>query len=266
MTDQTQRTDMYSMWREWSLANQDVWGQMMTSWVRSDAFATALGKTLESYLTTQNVFARAMQQYLEQALRGLNIISAADAEKLSQQVVDLESKVDAVSRQVKAIDVRGQVHPILERLDSLDDIPSSVRAEIQPLRDRVDAIDVSAEVRKQLRPLVERVNAIDVGAEVRTEVQPLADRVNSIDVRGDLQPVLDRLNSIDVEGQIRPLEARLDALARQLDALTQRVETVTRQSQPTGGAAGSETAGEETPPPAPKPTARTRRTKGSDEA
>ena len=48
--------------------------------VRSDAFATALGKTLESYLTTQNVFARAMQQYLEQALRGLNIISAADAE------------------------------------------------------------------------------------------------------------------------------------------------------------------------------------------
>jgi len=75
-------------------ANLDSWSRMMIQLINTDAYATATGAMLDTWLSTSAPFRKALESTMAQALANLNMPARADIVSLAQRLTNIEIRLD----------------------------------------------------------------------------------------------------------------------------------------------------------------------------
>jgi hypothetical protein len=110
MTQGPVSPDLMKQWKEFVDQWIAAWAKVLEQAMGTEAFARALGKQLESFLSAASPAKKAAEQQIEQTMAGLGLASRAQVASLAKQVIQVEEKIETVEDQVGAV---------LRRLDEL---------------------------------------------------------------------------------------------------------------------------------------------------
>ncbi len=86
--------DPFEPWRGMRDAYLDAWSKSMVDTVHSEAYATATGAMLDTYLTASAPFKVTVEKAMLKALEQLSMPSRADLLSLSERFTNMEMRLD----------------------------------------------------------------------------------------------------------------------------------------------------------------------------
>jgi polyhydroxyalkanoic acid synthase PhaR subunit len=162
-------TDPFATWREMLDKQTEAWTKLMAETMGTEAFAAALGRQMETYLSTQGQLQKRFLEVMEQYLKSLNLPSRTDLSRLAAQVGAVEAKVDEQ-------DVRA---------DELVALLEAIQSAVQRLDTRLGAIEQAQQAtQREVRDLLSRLEA-RISQLVRED--PTGDRPSARPARGRRQ-------------------------------------------------------------------------------
>jgi|GEM_PF-4918504 polyhydroxyalkanoic acid synthase PhaR subunit len=167
--------DPFEAWRAFYQASEKNWEAFFHEVLSTDTFAAALGRTLEGYLNTQGAFAKALERYMEQYLKAINVPSRADITRIAGMIVALENKVDAVAATV----------------ESLEDVPAALKQLGEEVASVVTRTAGLAGIKRELDQVAHAVAELNAQiAEQQRTLQEIAEQQRSLAGVGEQQQVL----------------------------------------------------------------------------
>lgn len=118
---ESKASDPFQAWRKLLESQMESWSKSMAESMGSEAFAAALGRQMETFLSTHGQLQRRLFDVMEQYLKGLNLPSRTDVSRLAAQVGAVEAKVDDVDARTE------------EMLDLLRELRAAVAASGSPV-------------------------------------------------------------------------------------------------------------------------------------
>lgn len=99
----TNSLDLFSLWRETRDAQIDSWSKLMIELVNSEAYAKAMGTTLDAYLTTSTPYRQMLEKALREVLAQAQLPSRADVVGLAERLTNIEFRLDDLDAAVAAL-------------------------------------------------------------------------------------------------------------------------------------------------------------------
>jgi hypothetical protein len=103
MTQGSPSPDLLAQWKRFLDDWIAAWSKVLEQAMGTDAFAQALGKQLETFLSAGGPGKRAAELSTEASLAALGIPSRAQVIGLAQQIVQLEEKVEGLEDRLDAV-------------------------------------------------------------------------------------------------------------------------------------------------------------------
>lgn len=184
-----QPTDPFEPMRRSYEEALDNWSTMMEQMVGAEGFASASNQLLKQYVEIE----KSIRETSRATADALHIPTKDDVARVAEQIVNVERKVDEVSRQGHG------VADLVERLpvEGLAALPGRLLS----LETKIDALSAAADpADDELSGIAERLGALETKLDAVREVIPPA----PADPADALAPILAQLGS---------LESKVDALA-----------------------------------------------------
>lgn len=103
MTQGTPSPDLMAQWKQFLDQWIAAWSKVIEQAMSTETFAQAMGKQLESFLTTSGPIKKASEQQVEAGLSALGLPSRSQVVGLARQLVQLEEKVEGLDDRLDAI-------------------------------------------------------------------------------------------------------------------------------------------------------------------
>ncbi|MDR7503146.1 MAG: hypothetical protein QN119_13170 [Armatimonadota bacterium] len=103
--------EFMEQWRALMTRSVELWAQALERVMGTDAFAQALGRHLDQWLTLQAPLRKGLEQYNDAALKALGLPSRSQVVRLAEQVTALEERLEAVEDRLG--ELRGLVADVL---------------------------------------------------------------------------------------------------------------------------------------------------------
>lgn len=137
-------TDPFAAWREMLDKQTEAWTKLLSETMGTEAFAAALGRQMEAYLSTQGQLQKRFLEVMEQYLKSLNLPSRTDLSRLAAQVGAVEAKVDELDARSDVIEellrtVQDAVRALDGRLSALEQAQQTAQHELRELLSRLEA-------------------------------------------------------------------------------------------------------------------------------
>ncbi len=88
--------DAMTQWKRLVDQAIEAWSQALGQVMGTEAFAQALGKTLDQFLVTSGPMKKAGDQSVEATLQALNLPSRTQVTGVAKQIVELEERIEAL--------------------------------------------------------------------------------------------------------------------------------------------------------------------------
>lgn len=95
--------DLMSQWKQFLDQSIDAWSKALGQVMNSDAYAQAMGKSLDQWLTSYAPAKKAADQSIEAALQTFNLPTRAQVTSLAKQIMDLEERLDRLEEGISAV-------------------------------------------------------------------------------------------------------------------------------------------------------------------
>jgi hypothetical protein len=95
--------DLLAQWKQFVDQWIAAWAKALEQAMGTEAFAQAMGKQLESFLTVAGPVKKAAEQHVEATLAGLGMPSRSQVVGLAWQLVQLEEKVEGLEDRLDSI-------------------------------------------------------------------------------------------------------------------------------------------------------------------
>jgi hypothetical protein len=103
MTQGPASPDLVGQWKQFLDQWIAAWAKVLEQAMGTEAFAQALGKQLEGFLSVASPAKKAAEQHMEAALAGLGVPSRSQVTGIARQIVQLEEKVESVEDRLDAV-------------------------------------------------------------------------------------------------------------------------------------------------------------------
>ena len=103
MTQGTPSPDLMAQWKQFLDQWIAAWAKVLEQAMGTEAFAQAMGKQLEGFLSVAGPVKKAAEQHVEATLAGLGMPSRSQVVGLAWQLVQLEEKIDGMEDRLDAI-------------------------------------------------------------------------------------------------------------------------------------------------------------------
>ncbi len=100
--------DLMSQWKQFLDQSIEAWSKALSQVMSTEAYAQAMGKALEQWMTAAAPVKKQADQSIDAALQALNMPTRAQVTSLAKQLMDLEERIDKLD---------DGIHAILRRLD-----------------------------------------------------------------------------------------------------------------------------------------------------
>jgi polyhydroxyalkanoic acid synthase PhaR subunit len=198
---ETRSLDPFQAWRTFYQASEKNWEAFFHEVLATDTFAATLGRTLEGYLNTQGAFAKAVERYMEQYLKAINVPSRADITRIAGMIVSLENKVDEIAATVELLEgapaalkrIDAEVANVVTRTAGL----SGIKRELDQVRQATtDVATRVAEQERTLQQLVAQQQALQQQTQQEHIPQRLTDQQEALQ---ELRRGMDELRTLLLE-------------------------------------------------------------------
>jgi hypothetical protein len=95
--------DLATQWKQFLDQWIEAWSRVLGQAMNTDAFASLMGKSLESMLAAQAPLKKQGDQAIEQVITTLNLASRTQLTAVAKQIVELEERMERVEEGVQAI-------------------------------------------------------------------------------------------------------------------------------------------------------------------
>lgn len=95
--------DLAGQWKQAVDQSIEAWSRALSQIMGTEAFAQAMGKTLEQWLAGQGPARKAADQAVEQGLQAFNLPSRTQVANVARQIIDLEERIDRMEDMLSAI-------------------------------------------------------------------------------------------------------------------------------------------------------------------
>jgi hypothetical protein len=95
--------DLMSQWKQFLDQSIEAWSKALSQVMSTEAYAQAMGKALEQWMTAAAPAKKQADQSIEGALHALNLPTRAQVTALAKQVMDLEERLDRLDDGIGAI-------------------------------------------------------------------------------------------------------------------------------------------------------------------
>ena len=86
--------DLMSQWKQFIDQSIDAWSRALGQVMNTEAYAQAMGKSLDQWLTSYAPIKKAADQSIDGALQSLNLPTRVQVTALAKQLMDLEERLD----------------------------------------------------------------------------------------------------------------------------------------------------------------------------
>ena len=86
--------DLMSQWKQFLDQSIDAWSRALGQVMNTDAYAQAMGRSLDQWLTSYAPAKKASDQSIEATLQAFNLPTRAQVTSLAKQIMDLEERLD----------------------------------------------------------------------------------------------------------------------------------------------------------------------------
>jgi hypothetical protein len=95
--------DLMGQWKQFLDQSIEAWSKALSQVMSTEAYAQAMGKALEQWVTAAAPARKQTDQALEGTLQALNIPTRAQVTGLARQLMDLEERIDRLDDGISAI-------------------------------------------------------------------------------------------------------------------------------------------------------------------
>jgi hypothetical protein len=95
--------DLMSQWKQFLDQSIEAWSRALGQVMNTDAFAQAMGRSLDQWLTSYAPARKSADQSIEATLQALNVPSRAQVTSLAKQIMDLEERLDRLEDGIAAV-------------------------------------------------------------------------------------------------------------------------------------------------------------------
>jgi hypothetical protein len=95
--------DLMSQWKQFLDQSIETWSKALGQVMNTDAYAQAMGKALDQWLTSYAPVKKQADQSIEATLQALNMPTRAQVTGLAKQLMDLEERLDRLDDGISAI-------------------------------------------------------------------------------------------------------------------------------------------------------------------
>ena len=92
-----QPPDVLTLWREWAQQAEEQWNQFLNQAMGSEAFASVMGRSMETFLAMQN---RLTQQF-EATMKAWKVPTRADVTALGERLTAIEERLDRITELIE---------------------------------------------------------------------------------------------------------------------------------------------------------------------
>ena len=86
--------DLMSQWKQFLDQSIDAWSRALGQVMNTDAYAQAMGRSLDQWLTSYAPAKKASDQSIEATLQAFNLPTRTQVTSLAKQIMDLEERLD----------------------------------------------------------------------------------------------------------------------------------------------------------------------------
>jgi hypothetical protein len=95
--------DLMSQWKQFVDQSIEAWSKALGQVMHTDAYAQAMGKALEQWLTSYAPVKKTSEQSIDATLQALNLPTRAQVTSLAKQIMDLEERLDRLEDGIAAL-------------------------------------------------------------------------------------------------------------------------------------------------------------------
>jgi hypothetical protein len=95
--------DLMSQWKQFLDQSIEAWSKALSQVMSTEAYAQAMGKAMEQWMTAAAPVKKQADQSIEGALQALNMPTRAQVTALAKQVMELEERLDRLDDGISAI-------------------------------------------------------------------------------------------------------------------------------------------------------------------
>ena len=95
--------DLMSQWKQFLDQSIDAWSRALGQVMNTDAYAQAMGRSLDQWLTSYAPAKKASDQSIEATLQAFNLPTRAQVTSLAKQIMDLEERLDRLEDGIAAV-------------------------------------------------------------------------------------------------------------------------------------------------------------------
>lgn len=110
-------SDLFAAWRKALDSQIEAWWKLMAESMGTEAFAAALGRQMEAYLSTHGQLQKRFMEVMEHYLKSLNLPSRNDLARVAAQLSAVEAKVDELD--TRADEVIAQIQAVQRSIEAI---------------------------------------------------------------------------------------------------------------------------------------------------
>jgi hypothetical protein len=95
--------DLMSQWKQFLDQTIEAWSKALSQVMTTDAYAQAMGKSLEQWMASYAPVKKQADQSIESALQALNVPTRAQVTSIAKQLMDLEERLDRLEDGIAAV-------------------------------------------------------------------------------------------------------------------------------------------------------------------
>jgi polyhydroxyalkanoate synthesis regulator phasin len=95
--------ELSAQWKQFLDQWIEAWSRVLGQAMNTEAFASLMGKSLESMLAAQGPLKKQGEQAIEQAITTLNLASRSQLTAVAKQIIELEERLERVEDGVQAV-------------------------------------------------------------------------------------------------------------------------------------------------------------------
>ena len=95
--------DLMSQWKQFLDQSIEAWSKALSQVMTTDAYAQAMGKSLEQWMASYAPVKKQADQSIESALQALNVPTRAQVTSIAKQLMDLEERLDRLEDGIAAV-------------------------------------------------------------------------------------------------------------------------------------------------------------------
>jgi hypothetical protein len=95
--------DVIAQWKKFMDEAVEAWSKVLEEAMETEAFAAAMGRSLDQYLNTVGPIRKSLQSGSEEVLRTMNLPSRKQITGLASQIVSLDARLEAIEEWIEGL-------------------------------------------------------------------------------------------------------------------------------------------------------------------